>query len=90
MVAHNAQQFDVPVLRRAAAGMHGADDLTFFDTLPLAKSLYQHSARLEDLAERFGVNAGRAHHALDDAITLAAVFGHLGARRSFAPESRFS
>src|SRR5262249_53069720 len=37
------------------------------------------SARLGDLAHRFGIEAGRAHHAADDAVTLARVMGHLGA-----------
>lgn len=80
-VAHNGQRFDVPVLRRSAAGLDGADGLVFFDTLPLARSLYQDSARLVDLAARFGVEMGRAHHAMDDAETLAAVFHHLGRQK---------
>ena len=77
LVAHNGQQFDVPVLKRSTAEPDGTGDLVFFDTLPLARSLYQDSARLVDLAHRFDVDVGRAHHALDDAETLAAVFGHL-------------
>ena len=77
LVAHNGQQFDVPVLKRSTAELDGTGDLVFFDTLPLARSLYQDSARLVDLAHRFNVDVGRAHHALDDAETLAAVFGHL-------------
>src|SRR5690242_13779845 len=59
VIAHNGQHFDVPVLRRLAAGRDGADDLVFYDTLPLARSLSQDSAKLEDLALRFGVDAGR-------------------------------
>ncbi|MBA3659998.1 MAG: 3'-5' exoribonuclease, partial [Gemmatimonadales bacterium] len=78
LVAHNGQRFDIPVLRRLAAGLPGADDLAFFDTLPLARSLVDGSARLADLADRFGVSAGRSHHALDDAVTLAGVLAHLG------------
>ncbi|HKU59945.1 MAG TPA: UvrD-helicase domain-containing protein, partial [Gemmatimonadales bacterium] len=66
LVAHNGQQFDVPVLRRLAADLPGLEGLVFFDTLPLARSLLDESARLEDLAHRFGVSAGRSHHALDD------------------------
>ena len=81
LLAHNGHTFDVPVLRRLAAGLPGLDDLVFFDTLPLARSLIDESARLEDLAHRFGVSAGRAHHALDDAGTLAGVVRHLGALR---------
>ena len=79
LVAHNGHTFDVPVLRRAASGLPGIDDLVFFDTLPLARSLMDDSARLEDLAHRFGVLTGRSHHALDDAATLVGVARHLGA-----------
>jgi DNA polymerase III epsilon subunit family exonuclease len=70
LVAHNGQAFDIPVLRRLT---HGAD-LLFFDTLPLARALSDESAKLEALAERFGVPLPRAHHALDDAVALAGVF----------------
>ena len=77
LVAHNGQRFDVPVLRRLAAECGGADDLGFFDTLPLARSLLDESAKLEHLAERFGASLGRAHHALDDALALAGVLTQL-------------
>ena len=81
LVAHNGQQFDVPVLRRVAQGLPGADALTCFDTFPLARSLWHDSAKLETLAARFGIDVGHAHHALDDARTLALVFGKLGEQR---------
>jgi superfamily I DNA/RNA helicase/DNA polymerase III epsilon subunit-like protein len=81
LVAHNGHTFDVPVLRRLAAGLPGIDDLVFFDTLPLARSLLDESARLEDLAHRFGVAIGRSHHALDDASALAGIVLHLGELR---------
>jgi len=77
LVAHNGQRFDVPVLRRLAAPLGGGADLLFFDTLPLARSLLDESARLEDLAHRFDVPLGRAHHALDDAVALAGVLRRL-------------
>ncbi|MGH7703305.1 MAG: UvrD-helicase domain-containing protein, partial [Gemmatimonadales bacterium] len=80
LVAHNGQEFDVPVLRRLAANLRGLDDLLFYDTLPLARSVCRGSAKLPDLAHRFGIPAGREHHALDDAITLAGVFRELEAR----------
>jgi len=57
------------------------DGLVFYDTLPLARSLSRDSAKLEDLALRFGIDAGRAHHALDDAVTLARVYRELERRR---------
>jgi hypothetical protein len=79
LVAHNGQEFDLPVLRRLAAGLPGVEDLVVYDTLPLARSLLDESAKLEHLAHRFGLDAGRSHHALDDAATLAGVMRHLGA-----------
>ena len=74
LVAHNGQHFDIPVLRRLAAGREGVASLTFYDTLLLAKSLSRDRASQEDLAHRFGIDYGRAHHALDDAVTLAQVY----------------
>lgn len=81
LVAHNAHEFDVPVLRRTSDPLGGTRGLTFYDTLPLARSLYPQSARLVDLAARFGIDTGRSHHALDDAMTLAAVFDELRRQR---------
>src|SRR5207247_8294193 len=71
LIAHNGQHFDIPVLRRLAAGRDGVDSLVFYDTLPLVRSLSRDSGRLEDLALRFGIDGGRAHHALDGRATLA-------------------
>jgi DNA helicase-2/ATP-dependent DNA helicase PcrA len=78
LVAHNGHTFDVPVLRRLADGLPGLDELVFFDTLPLARSLIDSGASLPDLCHRFGVSPGRSHHAVDDAAALAAVVWHLG------------
>src|SRR6266852_48537 len=77
MIAHNGMNFDVPVLRRLAAGRDGLETLAFYDTLPLVRSLSQDSAKQEDIAHRFGIDCGRAHHALDDAITLAHIYREL-------------
>jgi DNA polymerase III epsilon subunit family exonuclease len=73
LVAHNGQEFDVPVLRRLCAEFEGIDELVFYDTLPLARSLVEGSARLSELAVKFNVDVGRAHHAFDDAYMLAGV-----------------
>jgi superfamily I DNA/RNA helicase len=70
-------KFDVPVLRRLAAGTDGVETLAFYDTFPLVRSLSQDSPKQEDIAHRFGIDCGRAHHALDDAITLAHVYREL-------------
>src|SRR4029077_3756364 len=77
LIAHNGQHFDIPVLRRLEAREDGVGTLVFYDTLPLVRSLSRDSAKLEDLALRFGIDAGRAHHALDDAVTLARVYREL-------------
>jgi len=82
LIAHNGQHFDIPVLRRLAAGLDGVDSLVFYDTLPLVRSLSRDSAKLEDLALRYGIDAGRAHHALDDAVTLARVYRELERQRA--------
>jgi DNA helicase-2/ATP-dependent DNA helicase PcrA len=58
------------------------DDLVFYDTLLLVKSLTQDSARQEDIAHRFGIDCGRAHHALDDAVTLAKIYPELEKQRA--------
>jgi DNA polymerase III epsilon subunit family exonuclease len=81
LVAHNGQKFDIPVLRRLASGQGGVDDLVFYDTLPLVRSLSPDSAKLEDIALRSGIDVGRAHHALDDACTLAKVYLELEKQR---------
>lgn len=77
LVAHNAVEFDLPVLRRLAAAHGGADDLVVFDSLVLARALVTGRAGLAALAERFAIPLPRAHHALDDAEALAGVFGAL-------------
>ena len=81
LIAHNGQSFDIPVLRRLAEGRAGIETLVFYDTLPLVRSLSRDSARQEDIAARFGIDVGRAHHALDDAVTLAQVYRELEKQR---------
>jgi len=78
LIAHNGLHFDIPVLKRLA----GVDNLTFYDTLLLAQSLSRDRATQEDLAHRFGIDAGRAHHALDDAVTLAQLYLALEKQRA--------
>ena len=81
LIAHNGLSFDIPVLRRLAEGRAGVETLVFYDTLPLVRSLSRDSARQEDIAARFGIDVGRAHHALDDAVTLAQVYRELEKQR---------
>lgn len=81
VVAHNGQQFDVPVLRRACAGLEGFDELVFYDTFPLARAVVDGSVKLKYLAQKFNVEIGRHHHALDDALMLAGVVPRLNELR---------
>src|SRR5467141_2493856 len=82
LIAHNGHHFDIPVLQRLAAGQPGVDMLAFYDTLLLARSLSRVGASQADLAHRFGIDCGRAHHALDDAVTLAQVYRELEKQRA--------
>lgn len=79
MVAHNGLQYDVPILRRLSAPFGGVDDLVFYDTLPLCRSLSDQSAKLADLALKYNLDTGHAHHALDDSLVLARLLPHLRA-----------
>jgi DNA polymerase III epsilon subunit family exonuclease len=78
LVAHNGYQFDFPILRRMTKDLPDAGELVTYDTLPLARDLHPGSGKLVHLAERFGIDAGESHHALDDTRTLARVFLALG------------
>jgi DNA helicase-2/ATP-dependent DNA helicase PcrA len=76
LVAHNGNQFDFPIIRRMAKelSLEGGQELTTYDTLPLARELRTGSAKLEDLARSFGIDPGQSHRALDDTRALALVF----------------
>src|SRR5438093_3992815 len=82
LIAHNGQHFDIPVMKRLAAGDPAVANLAFYDTLLLARSLSRDRATQEELAHRFGIDAGRAHHALDDAVTVARVYRELEKQRA--------
>jgi len=86
VVAHNGQDFDIPVLKRQAAPHGGTGAMAFLDTLPLARAVVQGSAKLEHLASRYGVDTGTSHHALDDAVCLAGVYQ--GLKRDRARRNR--
>jgi DNA polymerase III epsilon subunit family exonuclease len=83
LVAHNGNQFDFPIIRRMAAALalEGAEQFTTYDTLPLARELFEGSAKLEDLAKVLEVDAGQSHRALDDTRTLAHVFRGMNERK---------
>jgi superfamily I DNA/RNA helicase len=81
LVAHNGYMFDFPILRRMASKLPRGADFSTYDTLPLARTLHATSRRLEHLAKRYGINAGRSHRALDDSRTLARLFPALSETR---------
>jgi superfamily I DNA/RNA helicase len=78
-VAHNGYHFDFPILRRMSETLPGrGPELITYDTLVVAHELHAGGARLEDLARLYGVDAGEAHRALGDCLTLVGVFLGLG------------
>jgi DNA polymerase III epsilon subunit-like protein len=77
LVAHNGHGFDFPVLRRMAGEADWAG-VSVYDTLVLARELRTGSAKLENLARIYGIDAGRAHEALSDTRALAEIFMRLG------------
>jgi hypothetical protein len=81
LVAHNGYMFDFPILRRMAAKLPRGTDFSTYDTLPLARTLHATSRRLEHLAKRYGIHAGRSHSAIDDCRTLAKLLPALSETR---------
>ncbi|MGH7665328.1 MAG: UvrD-helicase domain-containing protein [Gemmatimonadaceae bacterium] len=77
VVAHNGYGFDFRILKRMVTAQEKPFELCTYDTLPLARDLVPTSRKLTDLAAAFGIDPGRSHRALDDAMTLARVFPRL-------------
>jgi DNA polymerase III epsilon subunit-like protein len=78
LVAHNGYAFDFPILFRMARELgEGGVEGDTYDTLPLARWLRLGSAKLELLAQRFGVDPGTPHKGMSDVRTLVAVFRKL-------------
>ncbi len=78
-VAHNGHTYDFPLLRAELTRLGTTHDLRGYDSLPLARELHPGSRKLEELASAFGIDPGSSHRALDDTLTLAAVFPRLNA-----------
>lgn len=76
LVAHNGFEFDFPILSRQmkeTCGMALANPL--FDSLSLARRLFPHQgASIDALAQRFGLQTGERHRALDDTRVLVRIF----------------
>jgi DNA polymerase III epsilon subunit family exonuclease len=73
VIAHNGYDFDFRILARMARAIGKRFDLCTYDTLPLARDLFQTSKKLEHLAPMFGIDTGTSHRALDDTKALAQV-----------------
>ncbi len=79
IVAHNGYAFDFRILDRMVRSLGKRFTLCTYDTLPLARDLFQTSRKLSELARVLGIDTGTSHRALSDARTLAHVFLELGA-----------
>jgi DNA polymerase III epsilon subunit-like protein len=84
LVAHNGKTCDEPHLRRelALAGVSAPPWLGLVDTLHIARKLWPKPHKLGDLAERFGLEAGAAHDAKGDVITLRALWQRVRQERT--------
>ncbi len=79
LAGHNIDSFDLPIVRRHAGELLDSvvTNLTL-DTLTLSRRLFPGEPhRLEVLAEKFGIDTGTAHRALDDVRTNIAVFNEM-------------
>ncbi len=79
LAGHNIDSFDLPILKRYAGELLNrvVQNLTL-DTLPLSRRLFPDEPhRLTVLAEKFGIDTGTAHRALDDVRTNIEVFRKL-------------
>ena len=77
LVAHNGHRFDFPIMRRMSEKLE-SPAFVAYDTLLLAREVRSGSAKLVDLANAYGIDAGQSHRALDDTKALALVFLALG------------
>ncbi len=79
LAGHNIDKFDVPILRRYASEvMDGVVPNLTLDTLPISRRMYPDEPhRLGVLADKFGIDKGTAHRALDDVRTNIGVFNEL-------------
>ena len=75
LIAHNAQ-FDAGFLRVCAARTGKTFDFTYFDTIPMAKTLYPNikNYKLDTLVKHLKLSDFNHHRACDDARILADCF----------------
>jgi len=76
LAGHNIDSFDLPLVRRFAGDLNNrvVPNLSL-DTLTLSRRLFPvESHRLGVLADKFGIDKGKAHRALDDVRTNVQIF----------------
>lgn len=78
LVAHNAN-FDMGFLSLAMAKYQIPNEITYIDTLAMARTLIPSIARhnLKKLASYFKIDMGHHHRAIDDAVCSAKIFVRL-------------
>ncbi len=84
LIAHNGYAFDFPILDRTARKLDGKRlSNPRFDTLTLARNLFpQQKNSIDALVDRFGLDAGTRHRALDDVLVLNEIYRRLHAIKS--------
>nr|MBA2521433.1 UvrD-helicase domain-containing protein [Chloroflexia bacterium] len=84
LVGHNIEDFDYPILRRAARDLGSPEPRhLLIDTAKMARRLLpdQRSHRLEDLVHLFDPEARQTHRALDDAKLTKRLLAYLECAR---------
>ncbi len=76
LLAHNGVNFDFRILNRIHKKLTGNKlENTVFDTLPFARDVFPNSPNsIDALAERYSLDPGNRHRALDDVIVLKDIF----------------
>lgn len=84
LVAHNGYGFDFPILDRFSRKISGAKLANVkLDSLVLARNLYpEQSNSIDALMERFSLECGTRHRALQDVEVLADIYKRLRSERS--------
>ncbi len=76
LVAHNANGFDMLILRHAAERAGFTFDNTYIDTVPMAQALFPglHNYKLDTINKHLEIPPFNHHRAVDDAMALARIF----------------
>ena len=76
LVAHNANNFDMLFIRKAAERAGLTFDNTYLDTLPMAQALFPglRNYKLDTINKHLEIAPFNHHRAVDDAMALARIF----------------